>query len=98
MKKFYLFSQSNPGGYFISNDQVDEIVIIHAESATEANSKAQEIGIYFNGVGNGIDCSCCNDRWEPVSEYDSSELPLIDGEDFRKFEKYKIYADEEWLI
>jgi hypothetical protein len=98
MKKFYLFNQSNPGGYFIQDDKVDENVIIHAESAKDANRKAQEIGIYFNGVRKGIDCGCCNDRWYPVSEYDSSELPLIDGEDFRRSDKYKIYADEEWVI
>jgi hypothetical protein len=98
MKKFYLFNQSNPGGYFIKNNLVDEKVIIHAENADDANVKAQEIGIYFDGIRKGIDCKCCNDRWYPVSEYDSSESPLIDGEDFRKSEKYKIYADEEWKI
>jgi hypothetical protein len=98
MKKFYLFSQSNPGGYFIQNDQIDEYVIIHAENAKDANAKAQEIGIYFDGIEKSIDCKCCNDRWYRVSEYDSSESPLINGEDFRKSEKYKIYADEEWII
>lgn len=48
-------------------------VYIEAENAEEANEKALQIGIYFNGVEDGIDCPCCGDRWYPVSERDAVE-------------------------
>lgn len=96
MKKFYTFSQSNPGGYYINNDKISQYVIIQAENADEANDKAEEIGIYFDGIKKGFDCSCCNDRWDRVSEWHAKTTIKID--DYMKNKTYKIYADEEWII
>lgn len=96
MKKFYTFYQSNPGGYFIKNDKVAEYVIIQAESSYEANDKAEEIGIYFDGIKKGLDCECCNDRWYRVSEWEGKDS--INMSDYMKNKAYKIYADEEWII
>ena len=62
---FYQFSQNNSGGSF-DFDKFNGItiyVIIEADSADEANSIAESIGIYFNGCNDGIDCGCCGDRW-----------------------------------
>lgn len=96
MRKFYTFDQSNPGGYFINDDKIAEYIIIQAESADEANNKAEEIGIYFNGIRKGLDCSCCNDRWYPVAEWDGKDTIKITSSMIEK--GYKIYADEEWRI
>jgi hypothetical protein len=96
--KFYTFHQSNPGGYLIKDDKLDEYVIIQAKNADEANSIAQKIGIYFNGVRKKLDCSCCNDRWWPVSEKDGCDSPNVYGDSLSGFSNYKYYGDEEWLI
>jgi hypothetical protein len=96
MKKFYTFSQSNPGGYFIKNDKISEYVIIQAESAEEANDFAEDVGIYFDGIRKKIDCSCCNDRWYRASEWGGKEK--IELDEIMLERGYKIYADEEWII
>ena len=75
--KFYHFRQNNSGGSFNRDEQVDENVIIEANSADEANDVAEHIGIYFNGCADGRDCPCCGDRWSPVSEYDATDVPSI---------------------
>lgn len=60
---FFTFRQNNSFGVFDVNDNVDHFVIIEAESSSEANDIGEHIGIYFDGVENGIDCECCGDRW-----------------------------------
>lgn len=60
---FFQYHQNNSGGSFIVNDEVTYDVIIEAASAAEADSKAETIGIYFDGVDKSIDCDCCGDRW-----------------------------------
>jgi hypothetical protein len=59
---FFEFNQNNSGGGFDFDEDagITHIVIIEADSAEEANSKAESIGLYFDGEG---DCSCCGDRW-----------------------------------
>lgn len=76
--KWYEFHQNNSGGRL----QVDEavgigtLVCIEATSAAHANARAEEIGIYFNGCKEGIDCECCGDRWSAAwGEDDADEFP-----------------------
>lgn len=76
--KFYTFSQNNSGGQFDEN--LSQYVIIEASSAKEANRKAREIGVYFNGIDEGYDCECCGDRWVEVCEEDATEKPSVYGE------------------
>lgn len=77
-KKLFRFRQNNSGGNFIVNDTVDVNVVIEAESADQANEIATRyLGIYFNGVDNERDCSCCGDRWLPVEERDGSDKVQI---------------------
>lgn len=76
---FYTFRQNNSGGSFDRDDYVDIYVIIEASSADKANSIAQSIGIYFDGVDKGQDCECCGDRWYSVSENDGTDIPEIYG-------------------
>lgn len=71
---WYLFSQNNSGGAFIVNDDVAEEVLIQATSPEKANEKAEEIGIYFEGIEKEIDCECCGDRWSSATDYDKVNI------------------------
>lgn len=61
MSKFYHFSQNNSGGSFDfdENSGITHHVVIEANSADHASARAQDIGIYFDGVRDGVDCGCC---------------------------------------
>jgi len=73
--KWYHFNQNNPGGSWDIDDKIDKNVFIQAHSHYEANGLAQDIGIYFDGVENGLDCRCCGNRW--THAYDEIDyLPL----------------------
>ena len=65
---WYNFSQNNSGGSFMVNDKVCHELYIEAETFDEAVSKAEFLGCYWNGVGDGIDCPCCGDRWSKWSD------------------------------
>jgi len=86
--KYYHFSQNNSGGSFdIDYDQGISInVIIEATSADEANARAEEIGLYFDGVYGERDCPCCGDRWGRVYEDDGTEEPSIYNKPVSKIE------------
>lgn len=71
---FYTFNQNNSGGYFKPPAQY---VIVEASSAKEANQIAEDNGLYFNGVENGIDCHCCGDRWWRRIDKDATKSPMI---------------------
>lgn len=68
MTNFYQFRQNNSGGNFQVDHQVCHRLIIEAYSETHAISKAESLGCYWDGVSNGIDCSCCGDRWYPFAD------------------------------
>lgn len=60
---WYMYYQNNPGGRFHEDDYVGHVVMIEAGSYRSADDIAEQIGIYFDGVNDGRDCSCCGDRW-----------------------------------
>lgn len=73
--RFYEYSQNNSGGRFRyeKEDGLGHYVIVEAANANQANSIAQDIGLYFDGYG---DCSCCGDRWyEKWDDDDGDEVP-----------------------
>lgn len=73
--KFYEFVQNNSGGSFDVDDRVCHRLFIEATSEDEAISKAEDLGCYWNGVDNGMDCECCGDRWhESSSHVDLEEI------------------------
>ncbi len=78
--KYYDFSQNNSGGTFANDENVAENVIIAARNKDEANSRAESVGIYFNGCDDERDCECCGDRW--YAQYNESKdlQPLIYGD------------------
>jgi hypothetical protein len=77
---FYEFNQNNSGGSFFYDEQagISHVVIVEADTAAQANAKAQDIGIYFDGDG---DCPCCGDRWYSVwRDEDGDDEPTIYGQ------------------
>ncbi|MHC8516834.1 DUF7296 family protein [Sporosarcina sp. ITBMC105] len=98
---FYEYQQNNSGGGFDVDDKICHRVLIEAISAEDADEKAQEMGIYFDGVERGIDCDCCGDRWYSGTQAMSgvwSFNPRVSTAD--KFENnivlYAQYHADEW--
>lgn len=77
--KFYTFSQNNSGGRFVIDESrgITYFVIIEANSSEEANKKAEDIGLYFNGCAKEMDCDCCGDRWSHAWDNEGDEVPMI---------------------
>lgn len=88
---FYTFHQNNSGGSFTYNKGrgITEFVVVEADSEEEANERAREIGIYFDGCESGMDCECCGDRWYPA--YDGHDEPLVYGEP--ALNRVRLFAD-----
>jgi len=81
---FYTYVQNNSYGYFkYKENEYSIYTIIEANSVKEAEKKAKEIGIYFNGADKGIDCPCCGDRWHEI--YKGTDCPEIYGENAEKY-------------
>ena len=78
---FYHYSQNNSFGVFdrYLEKGIGPDVIIEAYSAKDANKRAQKIGIYFNGVEKGIDCSCCGDRWYKCHDDEGAINPAVNN-------------------
>jgi len=97
---FYDFRQNNSGGSFKVTDSVGHYVIIEADNAQEANEKAEQVGIYFDGCSTGKDCNCCGDRWYPQWDSDGSEEPSIYGENIEEYKNSIRYSvsDEEVIF
>jgi len=76
---FYKFDQNNSGGSFKFTENLGVLVIIEADNHYKANEKFVEMGGYFNGCDDGIDCDCCGDRWYACSEADATKMPLVYG-------------------
>lgn len=84
---FYEFHQNNPGGFFDKN--MPRYLWIEASSKDEACEIAEEHGVYFDGIDEGIDCPCCGDRWYRPwrsmtrEEIDESLARLCDPDRFK---------------
>ena len=78
---FYHLCQNNSGGVFDFDEAagITHHIVIEADSAEEAISRAERIGCYWNGVAKGDDCDCCGDRWYKPCGYDAREFPHTFG-------------------
>lgn len=77
---FFHFSQNNTGGKFRFDKRITHHMVIEAKDYREANGRAECLGLYFNGVITGDDCSCCGDRWHPQWRGDKGdEEPMVYG-------------------
>jgi hypothetical protein len=61
-------------------------VVIESDYYEQAEIYALGIGIYYDGVDSGRDCSCCGDRWYEGGELDTEGQPML--------EHLQGYADE----
>ena len=72
---FFEFNQNNSGGSFDYDERggITHIVVVEADSAADALSRASDIGLYFDGDG---DCPCCGDRWSDyLTDSDGDKEP-----------------------
>ena len=80
---FYTFSQNNSGGVFDFDAKrgIGQYVIVEADTPADANYRAEQIGLYFNGCDDdGPDCPCCGDRWSEMYRGEKGdEVPSIYG-------------------
>ena len=83
---WFEWSQNNSGGSFINDGKVTHRVWIEAHTLREAEAKAFDLGIYYNGCADGRDCSCCGDRWYSPEQY---EFPM----DYRDYSYPTGYED-----
>lgn len=97
MSNWYQFNQSNPSGYFITNDKLCHRLFIEAETFTEAIEKAEDLGCYWDGVRKSIDCPCCGNRWSQWNEglVDLTEKAWKDIS-FSTIEEYAQYLAENY--
>lgn len=83
IRSYFEYRQNNSGGSFHVDDKVCQYVIIEANSVEDANKKALELGLYWNGVEEDRDCECCGDRWYPAD----SKIELEDNEEIEEYIK-----------
>lgn len=95
---FYEFMQNNSGGSFDFDESagITHIVVVEAESADQANSKAEEVGLYWDGCSTGQDCSCCGDRWYEASSDEGDKIPSSYGEPLTE-NTYKDKGLGKWM-
>jgi len=74
---FFTYDQTNSGGSFIGPAR---FVIVEADTAVEANHRAKRVGVCFDGMRTGIDCSDCGDRWLRAREQDATVEPMVYGD------------------
>lgn len=75
---FYTYHQNNSGGSFAYDESrgIANYVIVEAANSDEADARALNVGLYFDGCDQGLDCDCCGDRW--YSAYgDGSFFPEV---------------------
>jgi len=82
---YYQFNQMPSGGKYEVNDSVAHCVVVEASSAEAANEIAQSIGLYFDGIKSGRDCSCCTDRWVRSIEAEATDVVCIGNKTLREF-------------
>lgn len=75
---WFHYRQNNSGASFHRNANLDVNVVIEADTATDADTKAKSLGIYFDGVAGGRDCRCCGDRW--YRAYEANDQPSCYGD------------------
>lgn len=83
--KFFTFNQNNSFGTFKYDKEkgITRAVIIEAVDVDDSVNRAENIGLYFEGISDGIDCPCCGDRWTKPWSDEGTEVPEYYGQDVR---------------
>lgn len=87
---FYMWNQNNSGGGFDVDENVSHRVVIEADTYEQAEAKAFDFGIYYDGVLKEIDCDCCGDRWYEGEELNGNQEEV---EEYLK----KLAAEYGWV-
>ena len=78
--KFFHFRQNDSFGSFGLFKGPAKHVVVEAENASDANDRAENFGLYFDGCRNGLDCPCCGDRWSRQwSDELGDDVPMVYG-------------------
>lgn len=102
--KFFIFNQNNSGGSFRYSKEsgISRYVIIEAVDAEAAMNRAEDIGLYFDGVANDMDCECCGDRWHRPWSDEGTDEPSIYGvhpsEHHVEGSRYRFFKADEFEI
>jgi len=64
--KFFTFSQNNSGGYYVQDGVVDQVVVVEADHADDADSRASAKGLFSYHS-----CDCCGPRF--CGQYDKAK-------------------------
>lgn len=98
MSKWFDFNQNNSRGVHDFEDLtygrgISVHVIIEADSAEDANKRAEEIGLYFGRYKSGLDCECCGLRWTKESQGEpGDDQPSIYGKPLSRDGNHFHYA------
>jgi len=108
---FFHIDQNNSGGSFTVNDKLCHRLFIEAADSREANRIARDLGCYWNGCDEGMDCECCGDRWYPASNsvditkgweasilHSDNKKPLQESVDAwnKKYSSYDLEIEPKW--
>lgn len=95
---FYEITQNNSGGSFDVDDKLCHRLFIEASSPHEAANKAEELGCYWDGCANNMDCSCCGDRWHKPTKHNKVEFPVkwAENNTFHTIEEYAQYLANKY--
>lgn len=93
--KWYEYNQNNSGGHFDADKSVCHRLFVQAENADAANSIAESLGVYFDGVDDGRDCECCGDRWYRQDTAVKFPMKYSDTLTFNTIEEYAQYVAKE---
>jgi len=64
--KFFVYSQNNSGGYYVQDGVVDQVVVVEADNADDADSRASKKGVFSYHY-----CDCCGPRF--CGQYDKAK-------------------------
>lgn len=82
---FFTYHQNNSGGefHYDYDKGIARTVVVEAGTAEDANTKAESVGLYWNGVKNETgDCECCGDRWYSAwGDTEGTPNPTVYGRD-----------------
>jgi hypothetical protein len=93
---FYEFDQNNTGGSFDVDDKLCRRLWIEADSESEAEAKAFNMGVYYNGCDDERDCPCCGDRWYSPSVMKQFPYKYSDKTTFQSIDDYAQYMADNY--
>jgi hypothetical protein len=93
--RWFEWSQNNSGGSFVVDKKLCHRLFIEAEDEHAAEQKAFELGVYYDGCADGIDCNCCGDRWYSPDEL-TFPLKYSDDITFITVEEYAQHLADKY--